>query len=161
MVAIIFSPTVKQSLINNHGGLNQIRDRAERPDFSIAIVQGSSRKAWLLTTTLVFLFPSKKRKIRKGESIAKIMIKSHVFLLDLNSFLYFLIFPQMVVYKHYIPSFIQMCIKYCKLKRNFCNTRQLTFIFGGNYSHMRFHSFPLFPQTMKGIYKIVIGLLKL
>ena len=46
-----------------------------------------SRKAWLLTSTLVNLFPfslrsSKNEGRRKGEYIAKIVIKSHAFLLD-------------------------------------------------------------------------------
>ena len=47
-------------------------------------LSGSSRKAWLLTTTLVILFPSllKKEERRKGKLIAKIVIKRHAFLLD-------------------------------------------------------------------------------
>ena len=45
----------------------------------------SSRKAWHLTTTFVI----KKEGRRKGEWIAKIMIKSHAFLLDPITFIFF------------------------------------------------------------------------
>ena len=52
------------------------------------IANGSSRKAWLLTTTLVILFPFsistyEKREEGKENELAKVVIKSHAFLLDL------------------------------------------------------------------------------
>ena len=56
--------------------------------YKVQFILRSSRKAWLLTTTLFILFhfylPSlKKEGRRQGERIAKIVIKSHAFLLDL------------------------------------------------------------------------------
>ena len=54
----------------------------------LIVKEWSSRKEWLLTMTLAilfsFLFPLKKEGRRKGERIAKIKIKSHAFLLDLQ-----------------------------------------------------------------------------
>ena len=52
------------------------------------IANRSSRKAWLLATTLVILFPFslstyKKREEWKENELAKVMIKGHAFLLDL------------------------------------------------------------------------------
>ena len=51
---------------------------------------GSSRKAWLLTTTFgyfPFLFPSKKGEEEQENELAKFVIKSDAFLLDLNTYL--------------------------------------------------------------------------